>query len=170
MPRQHALVTTDAMCFYRNNHHDAIVLCPRLTHRYAITMNTSSRCLLTHALTTRLDRQHGFSYAMLSIETIIMLSSMTHHLVISTDTSPHRHVSQMRSSLRCRLTHTHLMLSSSCDLDWHIVMLSQMRSSLRCRLTQTPLTRVARRPDSKCHVLLSKNHHAFIILTSTDSD
>jgi hypothetical protein len=126
------------MFFYRNNHHAAIVLCPRVTHRYAITMNTSSRCVLTHALTIRLDRQHGITEAMLSIETIITLSSVTHHLVFSTDTSPHRHVSQMRSSLRCRLTHTHLMLSSSCYLDWHIVMLSKMRSSLRCRLTQTP--------------------------------
>ena len=117
------------MCFYRNNHHAAIVLCPRVTHRYAITMNTSSRCVLTHALTIRLDRQHGITEAMFSIETLIMLSSMTHHVVFSTDTSPHRHVSQMRSSLRCRLTHTHLMLSSSCYLDWHIVMLSKMNVS-----------------------------------------
>jgi hypothetical protein len=141
MPRQHDSVTTDAMSFYRNNHHAAIVLCPRVTHRYAITMNTSSRCVLTHALTIRLDRQHGITEAMFSIETLIMLSSMTHHVVFSTDTSPHRHV-------------------------------SQMRSSLRCRLTQTPLTRVDRRPrqQDKCHVLLSKNHHAVIILTSTDSD
>jgi len=120
--RQHDSVTTDAMSFYRNNHNAAIMLFPRLTHRYATTTNTSSRCRLTHALqhdSIRVELPDNMASVMpcVSIETIVMLSSND---------------------------------SSSCDVDWHlhIVMLSQMRSSL-IFLTRTPsgpLTRLVRTP------------------------
>jgi hypothetical protein len=100
--------TTDAMLFFYGN----IVM-------------LSSSCDLSdrHMLWIRQAHRHA----------IIMLSSMIHHLVSSTDTSPCYHECNARTfhttyaiiAMRCSSsTDKIVMLSSSCDFDIHIILWS----------------------------------------------
>ena len=87
--RSHA-PTTNAMSFYRNNHHVVIILWSRLAHRHAITMSLmmsdeviiamSTKFGLMHAPTTRLS--NDWCHVFLSKQ-----SSCCNRLVSESDTS-----------------------------------------------------------------------------------